>query len=146
VNENLSALLTTIIQVVVIPAIPVLVAFVVKLLKTKAEQATIKINNDLVRRYLQEAVDVVLQAVAYTSQTYVDTLKKQGKFDAEAQKMAFNTAKDLALQLLTEDAKEMITDLYGDLTTWLDTKIEQTVREQKTFAIATLESAEMAET
>lgn len=123
----------TLIQAVIIPAIPILVTFLVKLLKAKAEQATIKINNELVQQYLQEAVDSVLQAVTFTSQTYVDNLKKQGKFDAEAQKIAFTTAKEVALQLLTEDAKNLITDLYGDLTVWLDTKIEQTVKEQKTF-------------
>lgn len=136
-SENLNELLMTLIQAVIIPAIPILVTFLVKLLKAKAEQATIKINNELVQQYLQEAVDSVLQAVTFTSQTYVDNLKKQGKFDAEAQKIAFTTAKEVALQLLTEDAKKMIGDLYGDLMVWLDTKIEQTVKEQKTFALGT---------
>jgi len=136
-SENLNELLMTLIQAVIIPAIPILVTFLVKLLKAKAEQATIKINNELVQQYLQEAVDSVLQAVAFTSQTYVDNLKKQGKFDAEAQKIAFTTAKEVALQLLTEDAKKMIGDLYGDLMVWLDTKIEQTVKEQKTFTLGT---------
>lgn len=144
-NENVSAILTTIIQVVIIPAVPVLITFLVKFLKTKADQTTTKINNDLVRQYMQEAIDAVLQAVTYTSQTYVDTLKKEGKFDAEAQKVAFNTAKNLALQLLTEDAKEMITDLYGDLTVWIDSKIEQTVKEQKSFAFAALEPVKETE-
>ena len=132
-NETLNELLMTIIQAVIIPAIPIVVAYLVKLLKAKTEQTATKISNELVRQYLQEAIDSVLQAVTYTAQTYVDSLKKQGKFDAEAQKIAFNTAKDIALQLLTEDAKNLITDLYGDLTVWLDTKIEQTVKEQKTF-------------
>lgn len=132
-NETLNELLMTIIQAVIIPAIPIVVAYLVKLLKAKTEQTATKISNELVRQYLQEAIDSVLQAVTYVSQTYVDSLKKQGKFDAEAQKIAFNTAKDIALQLLTEDAKDLITDLYGDLTVWLDTKIEQTVKEQKTF-------------
>ena len=132
-NETLNELLMTIIQAVIIPAIPIVVAYLVKLLKAKTEQTATKISNDQVRQYLQEAIDSVLQAVTYVSQTYVDSLKKQGKFDAEAQKIAFNTAKDIALQLLTEDAKNLITDLYGDLTVWLDTKIEQTVKEQKTF-------------
>jgi hypothetical protein len=132
-NETLNELLMTIIQAVIIPAIPIVVAYLVKLLKAKTEQTATKISNELVRQYLQEAIDSVLQAVTYVSQTYVDSLKKQGKFDAEAQKIAFNTAKDIALQLLTENAKNLITDLYGDLTVWLDTKIEQTVKEQKTF-------------
>jgi hypothetical protein len=112
----------------------------VKFLKTQVSQATTEINNELVKTYLQEAADAVLQAVTYTTQTYVDTLKKQGKFDEAAQKEAFTTAKETALKLLTEDAKEMITSLYGDLTTWLDTKIEQTVKEQKSFVLTTSES------
>ena len=132
-------ILTTLVQVVVIPAIPVLVPYLVKYLKAKAEQTTTKINNELVRTYLQEATDAVLQAVTYTAQTYVDTLKKQGKFDKEAQQKAFNTAKDIALKLLTDEAKQMIEDLYGDLMLWLETKIEQTVKEQKTFTMGVLE-------
>jgi len=132
-------ILTTLVQVVVIPAIPVLVTYLVKYLKAKADQTTTKINNELVRTYLQEATDAVLQAVTYTAQTYVDTLKKQGKFDKEAQQKAFNTAKDIALKLLTDEAKQMIEDLYGDLMLWLETKIEQTVKEQKTFTMGVLE-------
>jgi len=131
-------ILTTLVQVVVIPAIPVLVAYLVKYLKAKAEQTTTKIDNELISTYLQEATDAVLQAVTYTAQTYVDTLKKQGKFDKEAQKIAFNTAKDIALKLLTTEAKQTIEDLYGDLMLWLETKIEQTVKEQKTFTMGVL--------
>jgi len=132
-------ILTTLVQVVVIPAIPVVATYLVKYLKAKADQTTTKINNELVRTYLQEATDAVLQAVTYTAQTYVDTLKKQGKFDKEAQQKAFNTAKDIALKLLTDEAKQMIEDLYGDLMLWLETKIEQTVKEQKTFTMGVLE-------
>ncbi len=134
-------ILTTLVQVVIIPAIPVVATYLVKYLKAKAEQTTTRINNELIRTYLQEATDAVLQAVTYTAQTYVDTLKKQGKFDKEAQQTAFNTAKDIALKLLTDEAKQMIEYLYGDLMLWLDTKIEQTVKEQKTFTtIGTLET------
>lgn len=137
-NEQVTELLTTLIQVVVIPAIPILVTYLVKYLKAKADQTTTKIDNELVRAYLQEASDAVLQGVVYTAQTYVDSLKKQGKFDATAQKVAFTQAKEVALKLLTEEAKQMITDLYGDLTIWLDTKIEQTVNEQKSFTLSGL--------
>ncbi len=143
-NEVLTnELLITLIQVVIIPAIPVLVTYLVKFLKAKVDQTTVKIDNELIRVYLNEATDAVLQAVTYTAQTYVDTLKKQGKFDKEAQEEAFNTAKDVALKLLTEEAKQMITDLYGDLTIWLDTKIEQTVNEQKNFVLTAAEPIDL---
>jgi uncharacterized protein YbjQ (UPF0145 family) len=136
-NENLSELLTTLIQVVIIPSIPILVAFLAQLLRAKSNQAKIKLNNDLAKQYLQEATEAVIQAVTYTSQTYVDSLKTQGRFDVDAQKVAFATAKEVALALLTDEAKKMIADLYGDINVWLDTKIEQTVKEQKTFTIGT---------
>ncbi len=143
-NEVLTnELLITLIQVVIIPAIPVLVTYLVKFLKAKVDQTTVKIDNELIRVYLNEATDAVLQAVTFTAQTYVDTLKKQGKFDKEAQEEAFNTAKDIALKLLTEEAKQMITDLYGDLTIWLDTKIEQTVNEQKNFVLTAAEPIDL---
>ena len=135
----MNELLTTLIQVVVLPAIPVLVAYLVKYLKARAEHTATRLDNELIRTYLQEATDAVLQGVTYTAQTYVDTLKKQDKWDEEAQKIAFNTAKDIALKLLTEEAKQLITDMYGDLTVWLDTKIEQTVKEQKVFTITGLQ-------
>jgi len=143
-NENLSELLTTLIQVVIIPSIPILVAFLAQLLRAKSNQAKIKLNNDLAKQYLQEATEAVIQAVTYTSQTYVDSLKKQGRFDADAQKVAFATAKEVALALFTEEAKKMIAELYGDLNVWLDTKIEQTVKEQKTF-ITLMEPAKETE-
>lgn len=124
-------LLITIIQVVIIPAIPVLVGYLVKFLKAKANQATATTDNELIRQYLQEATDAVLQAVTYTAQTYVDSLKDQGKFDKEAQEKAFRKARDVALQLMTEEARRILEDAYGDMSTWLETKIEQTVKEQK---------------
>ena len=80
----MNELLTTLIQMVVIPAIPVLITYLAKYLKAKADQATIRIDNEQVRIYLQEATDAVLQAVTFTAQTYVDTLKKQGKFGVDA--------------------------------------------------------------
>jgi len=138
-------MLITLIQVVVIPAIPVLVGYLVKYLKAKVDETATTIDNELIKRYLKEAADAVLQAVTYTAQTYVDTLKAQGEFDEAAQEVAFNKAKNTALSLLTEDAKQLIIDLYGDITVWLETKIEQTVKEQKTFAIVTLEPVKEAE-
>lgn len=124
-------LLITIIQAVIIPAIPVLVGYLVKFLKAKANQATTTTDNELIRQYLQEATDAVLQAVTYTAQTYVDSLKDQGKFDKEAQENAFRRARDVALQLMTEEARRILENAYGDISTWLETKIEQTVKEQK---------------
>ena len=126
----MNELLTTLIQVVVIPAIPVLVTYLVKYLKAKAEQTTTRIDNELVRVYLQEAVDAVLQAVTYTAQTYVDKLKKQGKWNEEAQKIAFIPAKNVALKTTDRGSQQMIKTCRRP-PVWLDTRKEQTVKNRR---------------
>ena len=48
----------------------------------------------------------ITECVMATTQTYVDTLKKEGKFDGEAQKIAFSKTFDAVLAVLNDDAKE----------------------------------------
>ena len=40
-------------------------------------------------KYLKMLSETITKCVIATNQTYVETLKKQGKFDEEAQKIAF---------------------------------------------------------
>lgn len=127
-------LLTILMQVVIIPAIPIIVTFLVKFCKAKTDEAISTVNNETLRQALSEATDAVYTAVTYTSQTYVDSLKEQGTFDKEAQIIALNTALKKAQSLLAAETKELLEFLYGDLDNWLTTKIEQTVKEQKLIA------------
>lgn len=127
-------LLTILMQVVIIPAIPIIVTFLVKFCKAKTDEAISTVNNETLRQALSEATDAVYTAVTYTSQTYVDSLKEQGTFDKEAQIIALNTALKKAQSLLAAETKELLESLYGDLDNWLTTKIEQTVKEQKLIA------------
>lgn len=127
-------LLTILMQVVIIPAIPIIVTFLVKFCKAKTDGAISTVNNETLRQALSEATDAVYTAVTYTSQTYVDSLKEQGAFDKEAQIIALNTALKKAQSLLAAETKELLESLYGDLDNWLTTKIEQTVKEQKLIA------------
>jgi len=128
---NFNDILTVIFKVVIIPVLPVAVAYLIAYLRTKKEELTNSMNNQVVASVLSEAGDAVLQAVEYVSQTYVDNLKAQGKFDVEAQKQAFEKAKEAALTILTQESLELLTSITGDVETWLTTKIEQTVREKK---------------
>ena len=60
-------------------------------------------------------------------QTYVDSLKKSGGFNKEAQIEAFTKAKDIALSQLTEDAKIHIHENYGSVDEWMRVQIEATI-------------------
>ena len=90
-----------------------------------------KINNAKIEKYITFAGQVVESVVKETSQTYVNSLKESGKFDKEAQELAFKKSYDTALKLLTKDTLEAIKLVYGDVSTWLTSKIEATVLETK---------------
>lgn len=113
-------------------AIPLLVALIAYLRK-KAAEVTANIENQTIRFYIEEANEIVFQAVETLFQTYVDDLKKKGQFTKEAQQEAFNRAKDITLQLLSAEAKEILIEIYGDLDLWIKTKIEQAVKQNKDF-------------
>ena len=77
--------------------------------------------------YITVATTIVTNAVRSIFQTYVDTLKKNGTFDLERQKIALTKAKDEALAQMIDDIKRYITKNYIDLETWLTTQIEATI-------------------
>ena len=58
-------------------------------------------------------------------------LVAQNKFDEESQKVAFRKAYEKALSLMSEGAKNAITELHGSLDKWLETKIEASVNMAK---------------
>lgn len=128
---DIQNVLEMLINLVILPAIPILAKFAVDALKAWATEKIANAKNAKVQKYLTEISSVVVQAVMSTTQTYVDSLKAQGKFDLEAQKVAFNTTKETILLLLTTEAKEFIAESYGDIDKWLDTKIEQMVKAHK---------------
>jgi chromosomal replication initiation ATPase DnaA len=124
----------TLLQAVLSVAIPVATAYLVSFLKKKSAQAQTQIENDTAKHYLDEITNAVTTAVSATSQTYVDALKKDNAFTKEAQLEALNKAKDTALSILSPAAAQFVSEVYGDLNSFLVAKIEEAVRVQKTSA------------
>ena len=86
-----------------------------------------KVKNEKAVALLTTATTIVLNAVRSVFQTYVESLKASGSFNAEAQKTALSKAKDIALSQLGEDVKEYISSIYGNLDGWLTNQIESTI-------------------
>lgn len=124
-------LISTIVYGVLIPILPILTAYLVQVLKAKTAEVKTRIDNNTVNKYIDIAEDAVSTAVVSVTQTYVDSLKASGKFDAEAQKKAFEDAKAKAIAIMGETAKKTIETTYGDLNVWLDNKIEYYVGRNK---------------
>lgn len=124
-------LLYKILEVCLIPLLGVATTFLIKWLNTKKEEILIKIDNEIADKYVAMLFETVSTCVSATTQTYVDALKKEGKFDAEAQKIAFEKTYEAVLSTLTDEAKEYLAALYGDLQSFLIARIEAEVKAQK---------------
>lgn len=126
-------LLTQIFEVCIIPFLGVLTAFIVKWINVKSNELTTTRNNELEQKYIKMLDKTITNCVIATTQTYVDTLKKQGAFDAEAQKVAFNMTYETVIKLLTDEATEYLTEAVGDLNLYITQKIEAEVNLNKTI-------------
>lgn len=118
-------------QIVLIPLLGALTIFIVRFLNAKSKELQNKVDNDIADKYIQMITETVEACVIATNQTYVEALKKAGKFDAAAQKEAFNKTLAAVLGILTDDAKEYIIEATGDLQIYLTNLIECSVNANK---------------
>ena len=125
------SLLYQIIEVCVSPLLGILTAYIVKYINAKSEEIQIQIDNDLADKYVNMLAETITACVIATNQTYVESLKKQGKFDAEAQKEAFNQTYNAIMAVLTNEAKLYLTNIYGDLAAYITARIEAEVNISK---------------
>lgn len=123
-NQILLNILAAIVTCIVLPLISFIGIKFTQWLNTK-------IKNDKGKALMERATQIVLDAVRCVFQTYVEALKKSGSFDQKAQIYAFNLAKDTALKQLGDDAKDYISENYGDLQEWLKTEIEASINKLK---------------
>lgn len=119
-NEILLNILSVVVTAVILPLISYAGARLVTYLNSKIKDANAKI-------LLTTATDIVVNAVRSVFQTYVDSLKASGSFDAQAQTQALTKAKDIALSQMTDEVKTFIDKKYGSIDAWLTTTIESTI-------------------
>lgn len=127
----MSEFLSTLLQAVLIAAIPVITGAAIKGVRAVAKHLASKTDNELAKKYLKEVADAIEEAVSFTNQTYVDTLKKSEAFTKENQEEALNRSLEKATALLTADARKFLEEAYGDLNAYLLIRIEPEVRRQK---------------
>lgn len=125
-------ILAQIMEVVIIPLLGIITAYVVKLVESKLDEVAEDRKNELEKKYLDMLSDTISDCVVATTQTYVESLKRQGKFDAEAQKVAFNQTYEAVMCILSEEAKEYLNEAVGDLNLYITQKIEAEVNVTKT--------------
>lgn len=127
------ALLYQILEVCIIPLLGILTAYAIKFFNAKSTEIQNKVDNDTADKYIQMLTDTVASCVLATSQTYVEALKKDNAFTKEAQQQAFDMTYNAVMDVLTADAKEYLTNIYGDLSVYISNKIEAEVKMTKKF-------------
>ena len=120
-------LLYDIFDLCIIPLFGVLVAYVVKYINAKGNEIAASVDSELASKYIVMLTTTIADCVVATNQTYVEALKKEGKFDKDAQAKAFQMTYDAVMDILTDDAKEYLANFYGDLTLYLTKRIEAEV-------------------
>ena len=133
---NWSELISNIFQVCLIPLLGILTKYLVAFIAMKSKEMQDKTDNEKAQKYMQMATETITACVIATNQTYVESLKAQGKFDKEAQEIAFNKTLEAVLTLLNDEVKDYITEVFGDLNAYLNTQIEAAVNGTKMLPVA----------
>ena len=124
-------LLYQILEVCVIPLLGILTAYLVKFINMKSVEIQANVDNNMADKYIAMVADTVSACVIATNQTYVEALKKNNAFTAEAQKEAFQLTYNAVMAILTEEAKEYLAEIYGDVAAYITNKIEAEVNISK---------------
>ena len=124
---NWTEILAQIFEIVIIPLLGVGTAYLCYFIKVKIAELKEKTKNEKEKKYLDILDKTICEAVIATNQTYVEALKKAGKFDGAAQAEAFKKTYETVMKLLTDDAKEFLSTLTADLEADIQNKIEAQV-------------------
>ena len=125
-----SEMINNVLYTVLTAIVPVVAVFLVNFIKAKIKESNIieeATKNETLSNLVKDALSDVMDAVLYLNQIYTDALKSAGKFDKTAQEEAFNRAYAEAINMISEESKKAIEQLYGSFDKWLKLKIESSV-------------------
>lgn len=112
---------------IIIPLLGILTAFLIRWLNSYTTKIQENTNNELLTKYVGMLHDIIVICVVSTNQTYVNSLKEQGKFDLEAQKKAFEMTYTTVKEILSDEMIEVLSEIYEDLDLYIKNQIEYVV-------------------
>ena len=125
-------ILQQIFELCIIPLLAIITRSLVLYISTKKDELKNKTDNELAKKYLDLLNDTIANCVIATNQTYVEALKKENAFTADAQKAAFEKTYQAVIATLSEEAQKYLPEVVGDLQTYITQKIEASVNQNKT--------------
>lgn len=124
-------ILQQIFELCIVPLLGIITTYIVSYIRAKINELKTNNSNETLVKYLNMLSTTVIECVIATNQTYVDNLKGQNAFTEEAQKIAFQKTYDAVIAILSDDAKNYLTNIYGDLTVFIMNMIEAEVNRNK---------------
>lgn len=120
-------LLQEIFTVCIIPLLGILTKYAIEYLHARKQNYINQEDNELKKRYIEMLASTIETCVIATNQTYVNALKDKNAFTPEAQKEAFEKTKNAILAILSEEGQKYLSEIYGDLNTYITKEIEKQV-------------------
>lgn len=124
-------MLADIFEVCILPLLAVLTGYAVQFIRAKSAETAARTENETAQKYIKMIEKTITDCIIATNQTYTNSLKEQGKFDEEAQKIAFEKSFNAIMAILSEDAKNYIVATTGDINVYLTQKIEAEVSKNR---------------
>ena len=121
-------IITQLFEIVIFPLLAIGTVYLISLIKVKIQELKQKKDNEMYTKYLGMLETTIIDCVLSTTQTYVESLKKEGAFDADAQKVAFTKTYTNVMKILSVEAKEYLTEALGDLEAYVYNRIEANVK------------------
>lgn len=90
-----------------------------------------KIKDKKIAQWASATTQIIMSAVQAVFQTYVEALKKEGKFTQEEQKIANDKAMDIIKSQLTDELQAYIKENFGDMEVYLKQQIEAMIYQLK---------------
>ena len=128
---NWMEMLQKIFEVCIIPLLGILTTYLIMFIKKKSKELEDTTDNELYKKYIEMLQDTIVRCVIATNQTYVEALKNKNAFDKEAQAEAFRMTYESVMAILTDEAKEYLANVVGDLQTYITRLIEAEVNVNK---------------
>lgn len=110
---DVNATTQTLINVLVIVVIPTLTKAAVDYMRLKIQGTRI-----------EQAADIILDAVDQTNQIFADKLRESGDFTKENQKKALEMSLKASLAMMNDEMIKMLEKEFNDAEAWIVSKIE----------------------
>lgn len=132
-----SKIIQEIFVVCIIPLLGILTKYFITFIETQRDIIIKENNNEIQNKYIALLTETIKTCVIATNQTYVDALKNKDAFTPEAQKEAFNRTLNAVLVILGEEGQKYLSEVYGDLNTYITNQIQAEVKANKMIKIET---------